>query len=95
MTIFLKQENHLIVWPVLVELAEGDMLLTSIGTRARYDMSTRELLEACLEAWEVTKEHNYRLVLVRGDGKIEISIDNQTVKEAGIRNGDYLEIVAA
>lgn len=95
MTIFLKQENHLIVWPVLKELSEGDMLLTSIGTRARYDMSTRELMEACLEAWEVTKEQNYRLVLVRGDGKIEISLGDQTIKEAGIRNGDYLEIVEA
>jgi hypothetical protein len=94
MTIFLKQENHLIVWPVLKELAEGDMLLTHIGTRARFDMSTKELLEACLDSWELPKDKNYRLILVRGDGKSELTLDNQTIKEAGIRNGDYFEIVS-
>jgi uncharacterized ubiquitin-like protein YukD len=92
---YLKHENQLIVWPVLKELTENDMLVGNLGLRARYDMSIRELLDACLEAWEVTENKNYRLVLIRADGEHEISSADQTVKEAGLRNGDHLEIVSA
>ena len=63
---YLKHENQLIVWPVLKELTENDMLVGNIGLRARYDMSIQELLDACLEAWEVTENKNYRLVLDSG-----------------------------
>ncbi len=73
LTNYLKHENQLIVWPVLKELTENDMLVGNIGLRARYDMSIRELLDASLEAWEVTENNNYRLVLIRADGEHEIS----------------------
>ena len=49
---YLKHENQLIVWPVLKEVTENDLLQGNIGLRARYDMTTKELLDACLEAWE-------------------------------------------
>ncbi|MCQ6274911.1 hypothetical protein JMM81_08030 [Bacillus sp. V3B] len=91
---YLKQENQLIVWPVLKEVTESDLFQGSIGLRARYDMTNKELLGACLEAWKVNDDQNYRLFLVRGDGKTEISLEGN-VKEAGLRNGDYLEIVGA
>ncbi|KAA9028522.1 hypothetical protein [Niallia endozanthoxylica] len=91
---YLKQENQLIVWPVLKEVTENDLFQGSIGLRARYDMTNKELLGSCLDAWKADKEKNYRLFLIRADGQVEISL-NGTVKEAGIRNGDYLEIVVA
>ena len=91
---YLKQENQLIVWPVLKEVTENDLFQGNIGIRTHYDMTTKELLQVCLEAWKVNMEGNYRLFLIRADGQVEISLD-ETVKEAGIRNGDYLEIVVA
>jgi uncharacterized ubiquitin-like protein YukD len=91
---YLKQENQLIVWPVLKEVTENDLFQGNIGLRAQGTMTTKELLEACLEAWKLNKEDNYKLVLVRADKQIEVSLEG-TVKEAGIRNGDFLEIVAA
>jgi hypothetical protein len=84
----------LIVWPVLKEVTENDLFQGNIGLRARYDMTNKELLDACLEAWKVHNDKNYRLFLIRGDGKTEISLE-ENVKEAGLRNGDYLEIVSA
>ncbi len=90
---YLKQENQLIVWPVLKEASEN-MFHGSIGLNARYDMTNKELLEACLEAWKVGNDKNYRLFLIRGDGKTEISLEGN-VKEAGLRNGDYLEIAGS
>ena len=90
----LKQENQLIVWPVLKEVTENDLFQGSIGLIARYDMTNKELLEACLETWKVNNDKNYRLFLIRGDGKAEISLE-ENVKEAGLRNGDYLEIAEA
>ncbi|MBB6444939.1 hypothetical protein [Bacillus benzoevorans] len=88
---YLKDDNQLIVWPVLKEAAESNMLLGNIGVRARYDMTNKELLEICLSAWKVNEDKNYRLFLIRGDGKVEVSLDGD-LKEAGIRNGDFLEI---
>ena len=43
---YLKHENQLIVWPVLKELTENDMLVGNLGLRARYDMTIQELLDA-------------------------------------------------
>ena len=91
---YLKQENQLIVWPVFKEVTESDLFQGNIGLRALGTMTTKELLEACLEAWQLNKEDNYKLVLVRADKQIEVPLEG-TVKEAGIRNGDFLEIVAA
>ncbi|MCQ6278976.1 hypothetical protein [Bacillus sp. EB600] len=91
---YLKQENQLIVWPVLKEVTENDLFQGNIGIRTHHHMSTKELLQVCLKAWKVNMEGNYRLFLIRADGQIEISLD-ETVKEAGIRNGDYLEIITA
>lgn len=91
---YLKHENHLIVWPVLKEEPESDLFRCSIAVRARYDMKNQELLDACLTAWQVEKQENYQLILIRADEKLDIPLE-QTVKEFGIRNGDYLEIVAA
>jgi uncharacterized ubiquitin-like protein YukD len=91
---YLKQENQLIVWPVLKEVTENDLFQGNIGIRTHHHMSTKELLQVCLEAWKVNMEGNYRLFLIRADGQVEISLD-ETVKDAGIRNGDYLEIVVA
>jgi uncharacterized ubiquitin-like protein YukD len=91
---YLKQENQLIVWPVLKEVTENDLFQGNIGIRTQHDMSTKELLQVCLEAWKVNLKGNYKLILIRADGQVEISLEG-TVKEAGIRNGDFLEIVAA
>jgi hypothetical protein len=91
---YLKHENQLIVWPVLKEVTENNLFQGSIGLKARYDMTNKELLNACLEAWKVNNDKNYRLFLIRGDGKTEISLE-ENVKEAGLRNGDYLEIAGA
>lgn len=91
---YLKHENQLIVWPVLQEDAENDLFRCSIAVRARYDMTNKELLDACLNAWQVENEKSYRLLLIRADEEIEVLLD-QTVKEFGIRNGDYLQIIAA
>ncbi len=57
-------------------------------------MTIKELFSACLEAWKANKNENYNLILDSWRGSSEISLDG-TVKEAGIRNGDFLEIVAA
>jgi hypothetical protein len=90
---YLKHENQLIVWPVLKEAAEN-MFHGSIGLNVRYDMTNKELLAACLEAWKVNNDKNYRLFLIRSDGKTEVSIDGN-IRAAGLRNGDYLEIAEA
>ena len=89
---YLKHENQLIVWPVLKEVTENDLFQGPIGLRARYSMTNQELLNDCLKAWKVKEDHDYRLLLVRDHGGVELPL-KQTVKEAGIRNGDYLEIV--
>jgi hypothetical protein len=92
---YLKQENQLIVWPVLKEVTENDLFQGNIGLRALGTMTTKELLEACLEAWKLDKDSkNYKLLLIRADKQIEVPLEG-TVEEAGIRNGDFLEIVAA
>lgn len=91
---YLKHENQLIVWPVLQEDAESDLFRCGIALRARYDMTNKELLDACLAAWQVETEKDYRLLLIRASGEVHIPLD-QTVKEFGIRNGDHLQIVAA
>lgn len=91
---YLKQDNQLIVWPVFKEVTENDLFQGNIGLRALGTMTTKELLEACLEAWKLDKEENYKLILIRADKQIEVPLEG-TVKEAGIRNGDFLEIVAA
>lgn len=90
---YLKHENQLIVWPVLKEVTENDLFQGPIGLRARYNMTNQELLDASLEAWKVKNDNDYRLLLVRANGGVELPL-HQTVKEAGIRNGDYLEIAS-
>jgi hypothetical protein len=91
---YLKNENNLILWPVLKEVTENDLFQGNIGLRARYDMTMEELLTACLEAWKVNREGSYRLLVNRAEGGIELPLEG-TVKEAGLRNGDFLEIIAA
>jgi len=91
---YLKQGNQLIVWPVLREVMENDLFQGNIGIRTHHDMTTKELFQACLEAWKVKADGKYKLILIRAEGQSEISLEG-TVKEAGIRNGDFLEIVAA
>jgi hypothetical protein len=88
---YLKHENQLIVWPIL---KENNLFHGSIGLNARYDMTNKELLKACLEVWKVNNDKHYRLFLIRGDGKTEISLE-ENVREASLRNGDYLEIAGA
>lgn len=91
---YLQNENHLIVWPLLQENYDNDLSQGYIALRARYDMTTNELLIACLDVWKVDGNKNYQLVLVRVEGEQEVPLDC-TVKEAGLRNGDYLHIIAA
>jgi hypothetical protein len=92
---YLQNANHLLVWPVPKEVTENDLFLCNIGIRARYDMTAKELLDACLDAWQLDKEKTYRLCLVRADQYIEIPISaEKNIGEIGIRNGDPLEIIA-
>jgi hypothetical protein len=91
---YLKHENHLIIWPVLVPEAENELCTSYIGLKARYDMSTKELLNDALDIYKADKEKNYRLLLKRAGGDQEIPLD-ETVKEAGLRNGDFLQIITA
>ncbi len=91
---YLKQENQLIVWPGLRQAMESDLFQGNIGIRTYDDMTIKELFQACLEAWKVNESGNYKLILIRAEGQLELSLEG-TVKEAGIRNGDFLEIVAA
>jgi hypothetical protein len=91
---YLKHENHLIVWPVSQEALESDLFQGNIALNARYDMSNKELLDACVEALQLDKNKSYRIILVRANGEVELSL-NQTVAEAGLRNGDPLKITAA
>ena len=88
---YLKHDNQLIVWHVLSR--ENEMNPSNIGMPTRYDLTTNQLLEACLDTYQADKEKKYRFVLKRGQGDIEIPL-GVTLKEAGIRNGDYIEIVA-
>lgn len=88
---YLKQDNQLVVWSVLKGVADPDLFHAPIGLRVRYNMTAKELLEASLAAWKLKTDKNYRLLLVRAGGGIELNLE-QTVKEAGIRNGDYFEI---
>ena len=62
----------MIVWPVLKEATENDLFQGNIGIRAHYDMTTKELFQACLEAWKVDDEGNYKLILIRAEGQVEI-----------------------
>ncbi len=87
---YLKHENQLIVWHVMRRETEQNR--SNIGLPTRYDMTTNELLEACLDTYQADKEKNYRFVFKRGNGDVEIPLD-KTLKEAGFRNGDYLEII--
>jgi hypothetical protein len=91
---YLKHENQLILWPASQEALESDLLHGNIALNARYDMTNKELLDACVEALQLNKEKSYRILLVRATGETELSL-NQTVAEAGLRNGDPLKIVAA
>lgn len=88
---YLKNENNLIVWHVMREETEQNR--SNIGLPAHYDMTTDELLEACLDTYKADKEKKYRFVFKRAEGEIEIPF-GKTLKEAGFRNGDFLEIIA-
>lgn len=91
---YLKNENHLIVWPVLKDTYYNDLCICNLVMRARYDMTTNELLENCIETFQIDKDKNYEMILNRADGDTVIPMD-VTVKEAGLRNGDYFTIVTA
>jgi hypothetical protein len=91
---YLKNENHLIVWPASQEALASDLFWGNIALNARFDMTNQELLDACVEALQLKKDKSYRMLLVRANGEVELSL-NQTVAEAGLRNGDPLKIVAA
>jgi hypothetical protein len=92
---YLKNLNHLLVWPVLKEVTENDLFFCNIGIRATYEMTGKELLDACLDAWQLNKEKTYRLYVVRADQYIEVPIyEEKNIREIGIRNGDPLEIIA-
>lgn len=89
---YLKDENQLIVWPVWNEATESDSFQGNIGIKIRYDLTNKELLQECLNAWKIDVDKGYCLFLVRAEGKKEISLED-TVKNTGIHNGDFLEIV--
>jgi hypothetical protein len=91
---YLKHKNNLIVWPASQEALESDLFHGNIALNARYDMTNKELLDACVEALHLNKNKSYRILLIRANGEVELSL-NQTVAEAGLRNGDPLKIVAA
>ena len=88
---YLKHDNQLIVWHVLSR--ENEMNPSNIGLPTRLDVTTDQLLEACLDTYQADKEKNYRFFLKRGQGDMDIPL-GVTLKEAGIRNGDYIEIAA-
>lgn len=91
---YLKGDNHLIVWPVLAPETENELYTSYIGLRARYNMSTKELLNDILDLYKADKGKNYTIVLKRATGDIEIPLDG-TVKEVGMRNGDFLQVISA
>lgn len=86
---YLKDENNLIVWHVLRR--ENEMNPSNIGLPTRFDATTDQLLETCLDTYKADKQKEYRMILKRGNGDIEIPL-GVTLKEAGIRNGDFIEI---
>ena len=88
---YLKDDNQLIVWHVLS--IENEMNPSNIGLPTRLDVTTDQLLENCLDTYQADKEKNYRFFLKRGQGDMDIPL-GVTLKEAGIRNGDYIEIAA-
>ena len=88
---YLKHDNQLIVWHVLSR--ENEMNPSNIGMPTRYDLTTNQLLEACLDTYQADKEKKYRFFLKRGQGDMDIPL-GVTLKEAGIRNGDFIEIVS-
>ncbi|WP_338448719.1 hypothetical protein R4Z09_21235 [Niallia oryzisoli] len=90
---YLKDENHLLVWFVLRPEIETKLGTSYLGMRARYNMTTNELLKEILDTYKADKEKSYRFVLKRAAGDIEISLD-KTVREAGMRNGDCLQVIA-
>ncbi|WP_134703372.1 hypothetical protein [Ammoniphilus sp. YIM 78166] len=90
---YLKDPNHLLVWPVWKEVTQNDLFFCNIGIRARYDMTGKELLDACVDAWQLAKDRSYKLSLIRADGQRVIPLDtNQSIREIGLRNGDPIEI---
>ena len=91
---YLKDENHLIVWPVLKETLYNDLCICNIVMPARYDMTTNDLLDACIDTFQVDKEKSYELVLNRADGDSVVPM-NISVKEAGLRHGDCLTVATA
>lgn len=91
---YLKDKNHLIVWFVLEPESDSQLSTSYLGMRASYDMSTRELMQQILDAYKANKEKNYRFVLKRAAGDVELSLE-ETLQEAGMRNGDYLQVIPA
>lgn len=91
MSNYLKDENHLIVWHVLRR--ENEMNPSNIGLPTKFDMTTDQLLEACLDTYQADKTKSYRFVFKRAEGVIDIPL-GVTLKEAGFRNGDFIEIAA-
>jgi hypothetical protein len=91
---YLKHDHQLIVWPVMQEALESDLFQSHVGIRARYDMTNKELLDSCVETFQLLKTKSYRIFLMRANEEIELPLD-QTIAEAGIRNGDPLKITEA
>lgn len=91
---YLKDGKHLIVWPVLVPATENELLTSHIGLKTRYNITTKELLNDILDLYKADKEKNYTLLLKRAAGDVVIPLDG-TVKEVGMRNGDYLQVITA
>ncbi|MEB3100253.1 hypothetical protein [Ferviditalea candida] len=92
--LYLQDANHLIVYPVLKTHMENDLFFAYIGVQANYSMTGQDLLAVCLEAWQADRSKDYRLLLIRENEEIDIPL-NQNIKEAGLRNGDPLQIVGA
>ena len=80
---YLKDDNNLIVWHVLSR--ENEMNPSNIGLPTRFDLTTDQLLETCLDTYKADKEKKYRFFLKREQGDIDIPL-GVTLKEAGIRH---------
>ena len=77
-----------------IPTTENELLTSHIGLKTRYNMTTKELLNDILDLYKADKEKNYTLLLKRAEGDVVIPLDG-TVKEVGMRNGDYLQVITA
>lgn len=92
MTNYLKLDNSLVVWHV--QKIDNELDKSYIGMRVQSDITIKELLDAILNTYQVDKNKNYQIVLRRAQGIIDIPLE-KSLEEAGIRNGDYFDIIEA